>query len=154
MIHPNTAHPEADVHAAEFDYTELLGWPVTLTGSHLVATPGPTLLAVQLPAELGEAAQHVLRLRMQDGPVLEPPGHPEIWVFLTAPYPGAPERVPRRLDRPDVQLLTDQPVLLPPSRTPRGYPRWVTPPSLSRPWLPPVTALATALTLTNREPQP
>ncbi|MDQ3153508.1 MAG: hypothetical protein M3R63_17940 [Actinomycetota bacterium] len=77
MIHPNTAHPEADVHAAQFDYTELLGWPVTLTGSHLVATPGPTLLAVQLPAELGEHVQHVLRLRMQDGPSSSHPAAPK-----------------------------------------------------------------------------
>ena len=45
----------------------------------------------------------------------------------------------------DLRVITEGPIALPPSSTPHGPLRWVVPPSLSRPWLPPLSAVVAAV---------
>ncbi len=133
--------PEDEIYR----YRDLLHWPITTLGDRFVVHAGDVVCAADLPLGLGGEVQASLRLRMLDGPVIAVPGKQLRWVLLAAPTSPATPVQPQPVPGVDLHVVTHGPIALPPTATPYGPLRWVVPPSLPRPWLPPLTAVIGAV---------
>lgn len=122
-----------------YRYRELLHWPITTADGHFVVQAGDVVCAADLPLGLAGEVHAALRLRMLEGPVIAVPGKQLRWVLLAAP--ANPPVQPQPVPGVDLHVITDGPIALPPSATPHGPLRWVLPPSLPRPWLPPLATV-------------
>ncbi|MGH4018207.1 MAG: hypothetical protein ACRDT0_02965 [Pseudonocardiaceae bacterium] len=128
-----------------YRYRDLLGWPITRgAGGEFTLQTGDTVCAADLPVGLAGEVQATLRLRMLDGPVVLVPGRQHRRMLLARP-PDAGPAPPRPVPGIDLRVITEGPVALPPSGTPRGPLRWVVAPSLTRPWLPPLSDIVAAV---------
>ena len=127
-----------------YRYRDLLHWPITTADRHFVVHAGDVVCAADLPLGLAAGVQASLRLRMLEGPVIAVPGKQLRWVLLATPASPATPVPPRPIPGLDLHVVTDGPIALPPTATPHGPLRWVVPPSLPRPWLPPLAAVIDA----------
>jgi len=125
-------------------YQDLLGWPITTSPDGATLRAGDRACAADLPIGLAGEVQAILRLRMLDGPVVVVPGRQHRWMLLATPSDENPVP-PRPVPGVDLRVITEGPIALPPSSTAHGPLRWVVPPSLSRPWLPPLSAVIAAV---------
>ncbi|HEU0090163.1 MAG TPA: hypothetical protein VFQ77_21330 [Pseudonocardiaceae bacterium] len=124
-------------------YRDLLGWPITIDADLVTLLAGDVVCSADLPIGLACEVQATLQLRMLDGPVILVPGRQHRWMLLAKPSEDA--RVPSRpVPGVDLRVITEGAIPLPPSSTPHGPLRWVIPPSLSRPWLPALSAVMAA----------
>lgn len=133
--------PEDEIYR----YRDLLHWPITTAGGHFVVHAGDLVCAADLLLGLASAVQASLRLRMLDGPVIALPGKQLRWMLLATPASPARPVQPQPVPGVDLHVITDGPIALPPTATPHGPLRWVVPPSLPRPWLPPLAAVIDAV---------
>jgi hypothetical protein len=133
----------SDAETMIYRYRELLGWSITIEIDDVTLRAGETVCSVDLPVGLANEVQVTLQRRMLDGPVVLVPGRQHRWMLLATPSPDGPAP-PRALPGIDLRLITEGPIALPPSTTARGPLRWVVPPSLSRPRLPPLSAIIAA----------
>jgi hypothetical protein len=132
-----------DVETMIYRYRELLGWSITAGTDDVTLPAGETVCSADLPVGLASEVQATLQRRMLDGPVVLVPGRQHRWMLLATPLPKGP--LPARVvPGIDLRLITEGPIALPPSTTPRGPLRWVVPPSLSCPRLPPLSAIIAA----------
>ncbi|MFN2496964.1 MAG: hypothetical protein ABR608_13815 [Pseudonocardiaceae bacterium] len=132
-----------DAETMIYRYWALLGWPIT-TGTDGVTLPaGEQVCAADLPIGLANEVQAALQLRTLDGPVVLVPGRQHRWMLLATPSQDGPPP-PRPVPGVDLRVISEGPIGLPPSSTPHGPLRWVVPPSLSRPALPPLSAIIAA----------
>jgi len=125
-------------------YQDLLGWPITTSPDGATLRAGDRACATYLPIGLAGEVQAILRLRMLDGPVVLVPGRQHRWMLLATPSDENPVP-PRPVPGVDLRVITEGLIALPPSSTAHGPLRWVVAPSLSRPWLPPLSAVVAAV---------
>lgn len=155
-------HDWCDTETVLYRYRELLGWPV-VTGTEdgdVILPASATVCSAALPIGLANEVQATLALRTLSGPIVLVPSRQHRWMMLATPPPeGAVPAKP--VPGVDLRVVTNGPIVLPPSTTPRGPLRWVVPPSLSRPQLPPLSAIIAATRLavsvsamTSRSPRP
>ncbi|MGI9064217.1 MAG: hypothetical protein ACR2FQ_10470 [Pseudonocardiaceae bacterium] len=131
------------------------GWPVTITGRHLLLTTGNPVSAVELPADLAEQVQHHLAVRMLAGPVVALPGTPCRRLLLAGCADQAAQAGIDRLEHHGaITHRCGALVPLPPSRLARGAVTWTVPPPPVQPWLPPFTAIAAAVRTLTHTAQP
>ncbi|WP_229686653.1 hypothetical protein [Longimycelium tulufanense] len=126
----------ADVAAS---YARLMGWPVVVSDNGILLPLSPASTALTMPEHLGQGVLAGLKARMLAGPVLALPGPQPRWVFLAELV----ALLPTQLTSPfEVQFVrAPHQVLLPPTQTTHGPVRWANPPTPSRRWFPPFTAV-------------
>ena len=117
----------------------LLGWKVSVTEQGVFLPLGPATTALAMPARIGSRVLADLKARMLAGPVTVIPGPREHWIFLAELV----ALLPTHLKAPaEVQFVrSPQRIELPPTMTRYGSLRWANPPSHSRHWFPPFTAV-------------
>lgn len=117
----------------------LLGWQVTVTEQGVFLPLGPATTALAMPARIGSRVLADLKSRMLAGPVTVIPGPREHWIFLAELV----ALLPTHLKAPaEVQFVrSPHRIALPPTMTRYGSLRWANPPSHSRHWFPPFTAV-------------
>lgn len=116
-----------------------LGWQVSVTDQGVFLPLGPATTALAMPARIGSSVLADLKARMLAGPVLVLPGPREHWIFLAELVALLPTQLKAP---PEVQFLrSPHRVVLPPTMTRYGSVRWANPPSHSRHWFPPFTAV-------------
>ena len=90
--------------------------------------------------------QRFLAVRLLAGPVVALPGTPHRWLLLAGSAEEATQGSIDGLDgRGAITHRSGALVLLPPSRLACGAVIWTVPPALVEPWLPPFTAIASAV---------
>ncbi|MCP2258609.1 hypothetical protein LX15_002307 [Streptoalloteichus tenebrarius] len=127
-------------------YARLMGWPVVVTEKGILLPLSSAHTALSMPEHVGVGVLAGLRARMLAGPVLAVPGPQPHWIFLAELV----ALLPTQLTTPaDVRFVrAPHQVLLPPSQTEDGPITWANPPTASRRWFPPFTAvLAVARTV-------
>ena len=144
-MEPDSGNRPTESEDEIYRYRDLLHWPITTFGERFVVHAGDVVCAADLPLGLAGEVQAALRLRMLDGPVIAVPGKQSRWVLLAAPTRPGPPLQPQPVPGVDLHVITNGPIALPPTATPRGPLRWVAPPSLPRPWLPPLRAIIDAV---------
>ncbi|KAA2261798.1 hypothetical protein F0L68_15435 [Solihabitans fulvus] len=117
----------------------VLGWHVSVTEQGVFLPLGPATTALAMPARIGSRVLADLRSRMLAGPVLVLPGPREHWIFLAELVALLPTHLKAP---PEVQFVkSPHRIVLPPTMTRYGSVRWANPPSHSRHWFPPFTAV-------------
>ncbi|WNV84230.1 hypothetical protein [Umezawaea sp. Da 62-37] len=117
----------------------LLGWRVSVTEQGVFLLLGPSTTALVMPARIGSRVLADLKARMLAGPVTVIPGPREHWIFLAELVALLPTHLKAP---PEVQFVrSPQRIALPPTMTRYGSLRWANPPSHSRHWFPPFTAV-------------
>ncbi|MBW4720952.1 hypothetical protein [Saccharothrix obliqua] len=117
----------------------LLGWKVSVTEQGVFLPLGPATTALAMPARIGSRVLADLKARMLAGPVTVIPGPREHWIFLAELVALLPTHLKAP---PEVQFVrSPQRIALPPTMTRYGSLRWANPPSHSRHWFPPFTAV-------------
>lgn len=126
-------------HAA-FEYRLELGWSTTVHGDQLVLVLDEDLLALLMPATLAVELVAALRAQRLSCPVvsLPDPAQPR-GIMLLEPDPRQPQAP---LPACVTVLGAGQHIALPPTITPLGPVRWLTPLDPSCPRLPPVHLIA------------
>ncbi|MCP2170226.1 hypothetical protein [Goodfellowiella coeruleoviolacea] len=128
----------------------VLGWQVSASEQGVFLPLGPATTGLVMPARTGSRVLADLKARMLAGPVIAIPGPREQWIFLAELV----ALLPAHLRAPaQVQFVrSPQRVVLPPTATRYGPVRWANPPSPSRHWFPPFTAvLALARSAANAD---
>lgn len=129
-------------------YTKLLslGWPVHWNGRavFLAATSG--FCGLKVKGTVGERMLVTLRTAGVNGPVIEIPWPHSSYVFLADADIVLDTETVARLGA--VLLRAPSVIPLPPSETPRGRLTWIASPRLTNRWLPSLSTVRWALTMT------
>lgn len=121
-----------DLITGRDDYADL-GWPVQVDLKHqrLALPIGEVVSAVLMPVELGQRVNAALATAMLAGPVIAGPGT-NWWTFLADPVMKTD--LPDSLRSSNLRVIpSGGEVILPCGITTDTQPRWMTPPSPSRP---------------------
>ncbi|SHE98778.1 hypothetical protein [Streptoalloteichus hindustanus] len=145
-VAPEDRAAERSMPEIAASYARLMGWPVVVTDNGILLPLSSAHTALTMPEHRGVDVLAGLRARMLAGPVLAVPGPQPRWVFLAELV----ALLPTQLTTPAEVRFVRAPhqVPLPPSPTPHGPVTWANPPTASRRWFPPFTAvLAVARTV-------
>src|SRR5262245_54686742 len=114
-----------DAETVLYRYRELLGWPVVTSAEDDIVLPaGTAVCSAALPVGRASEVQATLTQRTLNGPVLLVPGRQHRWMLLaTPPKDGSIPAKP--VPGVDLRVISDGPIVLPPSTTARGSLRWV-----------------------------
>lgn len=134
----------------EFSVAEALfhswNWLVLRSDTRLLLNTDHQVSAVELPSGIGGEVQHYLAVRMLAGPVLVLPGSPNRWLILTESADEASQvNIIRLRARGALTHRAGTLVPLPPSHLDRGPVTWLGSAPVSRPCLPPFSAVVASV---------
>ncbi|GLY66757.1 hypothetical protein Atai01_33760 [Amycolatopsis taiwanensis] len=124
-----------------------LGWPVYADRRTIFLSTTSGFCGLKVPGEAGERMLLTLRDVGVEGPVIAMPWPQPSHIFLADADEVLDTATVSRLG--GVLLQTPSTIPLPPSETPRGRLTWLVPPRPANRWLPAMSTVKWALTMTR-----